>query len=47
MRSFAGLEKRYAERSARLYQLKVAPAFDGLRSDSRFAKLLRRVGLEE
>jgi serine/threonine-protein kinase len=43
--AFAWLEKAYAERSMGLQTLKIHPIFDGLRSDSRFQDLLRRVGL--
>jgi len=38
------LEKAYAERAARLTELGDVP-FDGLRSDSRFRRLVERVGL--
>jgi adenylate cyclase len=44
-RAFAWLEKSYAARSARLTHLQVDARYDQLRNDSRFAALLRRVGL--
>jgi eukaryotic-like serine/threonine-protein kinase len=44
-RAFAWLEKAYDERSDWLVNLKVEQRFDGLRSDPRFADLLRRVNL--
>ncbi len=43
--AFAWLEKGYAERDAWLLLLKLEPRFDSLRSDPRFADLVRRVGL--
>ncbi len=43
--AFAWLEEAYADRSARLPFLKIEPRFDSLRSDPRFADLVRRVGL--
>jgi Tfp pilus assembly protein PilF len=42
-RAFEALEKAYAERSWAMGMLEVFPAFDRLRSDPRFAVLLRRV----
>lgn len=43
--TFEWLEKAYAERQPNLRALKMAPAYDELRSDPRFADLLRRIGL--
>lgn len=45
--TFAWLDKAYAERSRRLWALKVVPTWENVRSDSRFADLLRRMGLPE
>jgi len=45
--AFAEFEKAFDERSYSLVFLKVSPAFDALRSDPRFADLLRRVGLPQ
>ena len=44
-RTFEFLEKAYAERSRRLWGLKVNPIWDKLRPDARFANLLQRMGL--
>jgi serine/threonine protein kinase/Tfp pilus assembly protein PilF len=43
--AFAWLEKAYAEKSGFLRLLKVFPFFDSLRSDPRYADLLKRMGL--
>jgi tetratricopeptide (TPR) repeat protein len=44
--AFAWLEKACDEHSYSIAWLKVEPAWDSLRSDPRFAELLRRMGLE-
>ena len=43
--AFAWLEKVYEERSSWIVWLQVEPKFDRLRSDPRFATLLKKVGL--
>ncbi|HXI92521.1 MAG TPA: winged helix-turn-helix domain-containing protein [Blastocatellia bacterium] len=43
--AFLSLEKSYDDREGRLTLLKVVPEFDSLRADSRYADLVRRVGL--
>ena len=44
-RALEWLEKAYEERTGGLLLLKVEPIFDNLRSDPRFVKLTRRLGL--
>jgi tetratricopeptide (TPR) repeat protein len=46
-RVFEWLRKGYEDRSDHLLTLGVDPSFDGIRSDPRFADLLRRVGLPQ
>ncbi|MCA1642365.1 MAG: tetratricopeptide repeat protein [Acidobacteria bacterium] len=46
-KAFALLEKAYEVRNEGLTLLKVNPQFDNLRSDPRFAELLRRVGFPQ
>jgi hypothetical protein len=43
--AFNALEQAYEARSWYMTWVKVAPEFDSLRSDPRFAALVRRVGL--
>ena len=45
--AFVWLEKAYTLRSRSLVGLAVAHEFDPLRSDPRYADLLRRIGLED
>lgn len=46
-KAFAWLEKAYEERNEALVFLPVNPGYDSLRSDPRFADLMRRVGLPQ
>jgi len=43
--AFEWLEKAYAARIPPLRRLKIGTAWDPLRSDPRFADLLKRIGL--
>jgi len=45
--AFIWLEKSYEDRSFRMVTLKIEPRWDTLRSDPRFADLMRRVGLPQ
>jgi len=45
--AFAWLEKAYEQRHPYLILIKVEPVFDSLRSDPRFAELMRKVGLPQ
>jgi len=45
--AFEWLEKAYRDREGRMTLVKVDPLLDGLRSDSRFEELTRRVGLDK
>jgi hypothetical protein len=44
-RAFEWLERAFERHAVDLFTLKVEPMLDGLRSDPRFATLVRRVGL--
>ena len=41
------LERAFNERDSNLTSMKIEPAFDGIRSDSRFQQLLQRMGLPQ
>jgi eukaryotic-like serine/threonine-protein kinase len=43
-RAFAELDSAYTERTWAMFTLRVDPAFDGLRSDPRFERLVKKVG---
>ena len=45
--AFAWLEKGYEGRDYQMTELNVRPEMDSLRSDPRFAELVRRVGLPQ
>jgi eukaryotic-like serine/threonine-protein kinase len=45
--AFAWLEKAYQQHSTQLIGLKMDPALDGLRSDPRYADLVRRIGFPQ
>jgi len=44
-RAFSDLDSAYAERPWAMLVLRVDPAFDDLRADPRFGRLLKKVGL--
>ena len=44
--AFAWLEKAYVDHDVRLSFLKVDPKWDPVRSDPRFASILKRIGLQ-
>jgi hypothetical protein len=46
-RAFSWLEKAYGEKSGFLPYIKAFPFFDSLRSDPRYAGLLKRMGLPQ
>ncbi len=45
-RAFEFLEKGYEQRTQLIYRIKSRPMFDSLRSDPRYAELLRKMNLE-
>ncbi len=44
-RAFAELDSAYEERAFSMFLLRVEPAFDGMRADPRFARLVKKVGM--
>jgi hypothetical protein len=44
--AFAWLEKTFDARDPLTLQFNIDPAFDSLRGDPRFAKLVRKIGLQ-
>lgn len=46
-KAFEWLAKAYQEHDSGLVLLKVEPEFDNIRSDPRYADLLRRIGLPQ
>lgn len=45
--AFDLLDEAYADRDSKINQLKTNPIYDPLRSDPRFAALLKKIGLEK
>jgi hypothetical protein len=45
-KGFEWLNKAYEERNYGILTIKVNPNFDGVRSDPRFKKILRKINLE-
>jgi adenylate cyclase len=43
--ALSALERAYTERDSNLTNMKIEPAFDGVRSDPRFRELLLRLGM--
>jgi hypothetical protein len=43
--AFEWLERAYADREAQLLFVKATPAYDSIRSDPRFERLLERLGM--
>ncbi len=44
---FEALDKAYEEHDFRLSYLKIGQAFESVRSDPRYAAMLKKIGLEE